>query len=204
MYVSNHYPNLLSKEELETILNIRPLMSTDRFIPLCEEDFDWENDSWTLNPNTFPPSTIRYLIDNYVCYIRDASRFTKKLNAVARELETIYNCQADAHIYICKNSKLKHPFGAHFDRSSNLIVQCAGNTQFKVWSEIEDTSIKNTGLEMKTDPIIDIVLNPGDSIMIPAYFPHEAISHTPRFSVSFPMTKSREFDFTQDRNWISI
>ena len=75
---------------------------------------------------------MKYAIDNYVCYIKDATRFSEKINKVAGDLEKIHNTQVDAHIYINKNPDLDHPFGIHHDISDNVIVQCEGVTNFKV------------------------------------------------------------------------
>ena len=205
MYTKNHYPDLLTKEELETILNITPLMTVDRFKALTNEEFSWDHNAWVLDEQTIPPPIVRYLIDHYTCYLRDCTRFTKKLNKVAKELENLYHVQADAHIYINKNPKVEHPFGIHFDSSTNLIVQCVGVTNFKVWTkEVEDKGAENVRLEMEEAPGLDVDLEPGDSLYIPAYMPHLATSKTPRFSVSFPMTQPHEFEFKSDRNWIRI
>ena len=205
MYTKNHYPDLLTKEELENILNITPLMTVERFKALTNEEFSWDHNAWVLDEQTIPPPIVRYLIDHYTCYLRDCTRLTKNLNKVAKELEELYHVQADAHIYINKNPKVEHPFGIHFDKSSNLIVQCVGVTNFKVWTkEVEDKDGKNVQMEPEEAPGLDIDLEPGDSLYIPAYMPHLATSKTPRFSVSFPMTQPHEFEFKSERSWIRI
>jgi ribosomal protein L16 Arg81 hydroxylase len=47
----------------------------------------------------------------------------------------------------------------------------------------------------------------GDAIWIPRYYPHQAISLTPRLSVSFPFldneNSSHEKSF-EDRNWVTL
>ena len=58
---------------------------------------------------------------------------------------------------------------------------------------------------MKEDPILDVIMKPGDAIWIPAYYPHQAISLTSRMSVSFPFTqKGLLSNATEDRSWITL
>ena len=55
-------------------------------------------------------------------------------------------------------------------------------------------------------PLLDVLMEPGDAIWIPKHCPHQAISKTERFSISFPMD-SFVFDneqFYQGREWVSI
>ena len=91
------------------------------------------------------------------------SRATKNLNDFASKVEDDYQRQTDAHIYVCRNPKLEHPFGAHYDEAHNIIVQCEGQTHFKVWKEVENKNFKdaaNLNLDMKEDPILDVVMSP--------------------------------------------
>ena len=130
------------------------------------------------------------------------SRCTKKINDFAARLEKKYNAPVDAHIYMCRNSKLEHPFGVHFDRSHNVIVQCEGTTIFKVWDKVEDIP-QNCHLDLDNSPIIDVDMKPGDVIWIPAYYPHLATSKTSRLSVSFPIALEPHSHF-EDRTWVEL
>jgi len=197
--------NLLTREELSVIFNTRPLITTGRFVVLGGGEVEWPHDYWTTDINTWPPSLSKKMLENYVCYLRDASRFTKKLNEKAKQLEEIYQCQADAHIYICLNPETAHPFGIHWDNADNYIVQCEGKTRFKVWPKLENRDVNKQGnLKINEKVLIDEVLSPGDTITIPKYYPHLAISQTKRFSVSFPMVQTNDPSCKQDRTWISI
>ena len=69
------------------------------------------------------------------------SRCNRKINDFAKSIEEEYNKPTDAHIYMCKNVEAVHPFGIHFDNSDNVIVQCEGETNFKVWDIIEDINL---------------------------------------------------------------
>ena len=206
--IESYLPNLLSWEELANLINIRPLLTNNRVKLLDPENrsFKWISPGWNLDPNCYPPSLIRDLLEEMVMYFTDMSRATEKINNFARSIENTYQRNTDAHIYVCRNPELEHPFGAHFDISHNIIVQCEGKTNFKVWNEVEDHTVKKqTQLDMKEDPILDVIMKPGDAIWIPAYYPHQAISLTSRMSVSFPFTqKGLLSNATEDRSWITL
>ena len=173
--------------------------------------YEWLCSKWTKDPNCFPPSLIKKLLDDIMIYFVDMSRATEKINAFAKHLEDDYGKQTDAHIYVCRNLKIKHHFGVHYDFNHNLIVQCEGKTNFKVWNEVKnvDRNLKgigiNTRLEMEVEPIMDVDMESGDAIWIPKHFPHLATSLTPRLSVSFPLSEYSDTNLIrEDRTWITL
>ena len=207
-YIKQYFNNLLNWNELENLINIRPLMTTKRVQLLnMNESFEWMNSIWTSDPNCIPPSLIRSLLDEIVIYFVDMSRATKRINDFARIIEDEYGRQVDAHIYVCRNLNIEHPFGAHYDFSDNVIVQCEGITNFKVWDEVKNVredSI-NSKLQIDDEPILDVDMESGDTIWIPKHFPHLATSLTPRLSVSFPISSVANIsDVREDRNWITL
>ena len=194
--------NLLRWKELSTLINIRPLMSAPHRVSIngMEQKYTWPNSIWSIDKNCYPPLLLKELIEKYVCTFADMSRSTKKINDFAKKLEEEYNLSADAHIYTCRNPKLGHPFGIHYDYADNVIVQCEGKTNFKVWEEVKPTSGSNVNLTVEGDPILNFDMKPGDVIWIPKYYPHLASSKTSRMSVSFPLKPGR----TQPRDWIKL
>ena len=210
-FIKNYSKNLFSWQELEYLINIRPLLSNKRvkILDPQKKDYVWHTHGWMKDKNTYPPSLIRSLLDEFVIYFTDMSRATKNINKFASNLEDIYKRHTDAHIYVCRDPKIEHPFAAHFDLQHNVIVQCEGKTNFKVWKEVEDHTLKKTiQLDMSNEkPILDVIMENGDAIWIPRYYPHQAISLTPRLSVSFPFSdnkgSSHEKSF-EDRNWINL
>ena len=209
-YIKDYHPNLLSWSELSNLINIRPLMTTPRVKLLDPQGrkYNWNATGWHRDPNCYPPSLIRVLLDEMVIYFTDMSRATKNLNDFASNVEDKYQRQTDAHIYVCRNPELEHPFGAHYDDAHNIIVQCEGQTHFKVWGEVESINFEkgaNLHLDIKEKPILDVIMNPGDALWVPMFFPHHAISLTPRLSVSFPFTpRGLLTKANEDRNWISL
>ena len=153
-YKKSAFKSLFIWKDLETLINIRPLMSLERVnIPAVNENFSWHYDGWMINPRTYPSKLLRELIEDNVCYFKDMSRYTEELNEFASSLEDEYNKSVDAHIYVCRNTKINHPFGIHFDRSDNVIVQCEGTTNFKVWNEV-DSNINSSNMNIFDQKIL--------------------------------------------------
>ena len=211
-FKKNYKPDLLSWNEMSNIINTRPLMNDKRVKLLGNnERYEWLCSKWTKDPNCFPPSLIKKLLDDIMIYFVDMSRATEKINDFAKHIEDDYGKQTDAHIYVCRNLEIKHHFGVHYDFNHNLIVQCEGKTNFKVWDEVKnvDRNLKgigiNTRMEMEVEPIMDVDMESGDAIWIPKHFPHLATSLTPRLSVSFPLSEYSDTNLIrEDRTWITL
>ena len=211
-FKKNYKPDLLSWNEMANIINTRPLMNDKRVKLLGNNKrYEWLCSKWTKDPNCFPPSLIKKLLENIMIYFVDMSRATEKINDFAKHIEDDYGKQTDAHIYVCRNLEIKHHFGVHYDFNHNLIVQCEGKTNFKVWDEVKnvDRNLKgigiNTRLEMEVKPIMDVDMESGDAIWIPKHFPHLATSLTPRLSVSFPLSEYSDINLIrEDRTWITL
>ena len=211
-YVEGYIPHLFSWNELSNIINIRPLLTAKRVQLLDPEkrEFNWLVSGWNHDPNCYPPSLVRDLLNEMVVVFTDMSRATEKINDFANSIENTYQRNVDAHVYVCRNPELEHPFGAHIDGAHNVIVQCEGETNFKVWDKVENGEKlleEKKSVKMKIDdaPILDVIMKPGDAIWIPLHYPHLATSLTPRMSVSFPFTPRGLMSIAhEDRNWISL
>tara|TARA_R100000329_G_scaffold21058_1_gene20615 strand:- start:21 stop:650 length:630 start_codon:yes stop_codon:yes gene_type:complete len=196
-------PDLLSWKELSNILNIRPLMSTSRVKVFIKENLTWQNNYWCSDANCYPSGVLEQVIEESgVCAFIDMSRSTEKINEFAKNLEDEYDQEVDAHIYLCRNLKIKHPFGIHFDTSDNVIVQCEGETNFKVWDIIKNKSAPSSNMSITDTPLLDVDMKKGDAIWIPRYYPHLATSNTQRLSVSFPFNRKIDNTRREDRHWI--
>ena len=204
-FKKNYYRNLLTWKELVALINIRPLMTDDRVKIDQVKHHEWTNGVWTLDLNCYPPLLLKEIIQNNICHLRDMSRCSRKVNDLAKRLEEEYNGSVDAHIYICRNPSLRHPFGLHFDSRDNVIVQCEGRTNFKVW-DVDKTASREKGMNVhltkrKDPPIMDVDMRPGDAIWIPKYYPHLATSKNARMSISFPVEENAP---RQPREWIEL
>ena len=207
-FEKDYCPNLFSWKELSEIVNQYILLSPERFKVNLPRDYirthPWVADRWSINKQTFPSHILKDIIEEYVCYIKEMSRCNKKINDFAKSIEEEYNMPTDAHIYMCKNVNIDHPFGIHFDKQHNVIVQCEGETNFKVWDKVEDEDQKPNQMNISEDPILDVDMQPGDTIWIPKSFPHLATSNTPRMSVSFPFIRTHQEEPLKNREWIQL
>ena len=69
-YEANYWDDLFSWKDLERLINIRPLMTTDRVNILGDEGgLKWSNTGWTKDPNCFPPSLIKDELDKNMSLI---------------------------------------------------------------------------------------------------------------------------------------
>ena len=199
----NFYPDLFSWEEFENLINIRPLMNYDRVHFLGKDDYEWDESYWAIDTNCFPAHIIKDALYKGVCNFYDMSRASSKINGLCEAMEKKVNRPVDAHIYASKNITEEHPFGAHWDDSATIIVQCEGITNFKVWYPME--LCPGDHLEITRDPIIDCDLHPGDAVFVPTFYPHLATSITHRLSVSFTYmlhdSKDQKFG---DREWVKL
>ena len=57
--------------------------------PIEEKEYTWPIDKWMTDPQTYPASVMKELIDTQTFYIVDASKFTKKLNDFCKKIEII-------------------------------------------------------------------------------------------------------------------
>ena len=207
-FEKDYCPNLFSWKELSEIVNQYILLSPERFKVNLPRDYirthPWVADRWSINKQTFPSHILKDIIEEYVCYIKEMSRCNKKINDFAKSIEEEYNMPTDAHIYMCRNMNVKHPFGIHFDKQHNVIVQCEGETNFKVWNKVEDEKQQPYQMNMSEDPILDVDMKSGDAIWIPKSFPHLATSNTPRMSVSFPFIRTHQEEPLKNREWIQL
>jgi len=206
--------NLFSWQELEHLLNLRPFMNDARFKILNDsyKKYHWTTASWSTDNTAFPPSLIDEEIRNKMCYLIDCSRVNSKVNTVCKDLEKGMGGGVDAHIYFDLSIVDLHPFKIHWDKSHNCIVQIEGQTKWKIWYDkaVVDSVVGEFAFDrglnhMSThpkSPYIDVIMNPGDMVFVPAYHWHHAQSQTKRLSISFPF--SVKYINKEDRHWIKL
>lgn len=198
-YVRSAVKNIFSWKDLENLLNLRPFILKNRFVFFTDERYEWPNQHWLSELNSFPPSVIDKIIKKYPCHITDASRVNEQINSICSQLDNISGLPTDAHIYFDLRDDFGKAFGIHYDYAHNLIAQIEGSSRVKIWNiKGEEKNVNHLNVE----PIIDIIMEPGDLIYAPAYYYHEIESLTKRLSISFPMWAAG--GVTQEREWIRI
>lgn len=201
-YIKNFFPNLFSWKEFEYLINIRPLMNIERFFAYDENknkidhSDGWQVSPWSIDDDCYPSSIIKEYIEKYLCMMNDMSRSSENINKLANALEKKFKCPVDAHIYVCRNTNIDHPFGMHTDITDNLIVLCEGMQNVKV-------------CDLQQNMQLDVIMNPGDAVFIPAQYPHQLVTLSSRLSVSFPIrlkssTTLEDSTTFEDRTWIKL
>lgn len=207
-FVPNYFQNpseIFSWQRLEELVNLTPFVNKNRFIIVNKKfgDITWnKRQSWSTDPTSYPPDIVKEILTNHMAYLMDASRASKGINQIAHELESITGCATDAHIFFAPHLEDTKGFGIHNDYSHNFIVQIEGHTLFNVWN-IKENGNRETANLLPEDPIISLIMCPGDAVFIPARYWHQAITLTQRLSVSFPMTPDTAGPLNS-RDWISF
>ncbi|BCU95748.1 MAG: hypothetical protein CM15mV10_1270 [uncultured marine virus] len=127
-----------------------------------KKGYEWNLDTWSTQ-DSVPASVIKEVLETGFLYIKEASRFTRKINELAKEIEKEYGYQTDAHIYATLNPDLPHPLGAHIDDNDNVIVKCEGATNWKVWDKMDvipDSRKDWVNLDLDKPPALDVTLLP--------------------------------------------
>ena len=119
----------------------------------------------------YDPECMEHLWSVGYSFIIESPYVSKLVKHIASSIEMANHSSCDAHVYMGKANSQSFP--PHDDNSNNLIVQCEGETLWRVWSG---------GYE----PFIDVVMSPGDAIYIPKGVTHQAQPLSDRISVSFP------------------
>ena len=194
--------DIFSWKEFESLINLRPFVSTSRFNVLLNEKYSWPRQAWLTDVNTFPPTLLKNILKEKMGYIRDCTRINSKINCISKKLEELTGCATDAHIYfsLVENEISNQGFGIHNDAAHNLIVQVEGNTRLEIWDIKPKFESRVDSVDVP--PIIDVLLSHGDIVYVPAYFLHRATSKTKRLSISFPMSENKNIQ--QERNWINL
>lgn len=204
-YFKKAFPKIFSWDELEHLLNLRPFVNSTRFKIINQKGYNWNNQAWLSDVNSFPPSLLKEELKTNHCYFSDSSRVSEKINKICGQLENTFKGSAvDAHIYFTVANKLDGGFGIHWDFSHNLIVQVEGSTRFELWDYYADDSVSERSIDtLPLKPAIDVIMKPGDAVFVPLRSYHRAISQTKRLSVSFPISFGNQFE-SQDRTWIKL
>ena len=114
------------------------------------------------------------------------------LNKIANDLSQKYKCYVGINGYFTPSKSKTFP--RHFDHHDVFIFQLSGSKSWKVF----DYSANSAG---KLKPIIEIILQPGDFMFIPAGYYHEAKTEN---SASFHLTFGlHDVPIYELKQWIS-
>jgi len=128
-------------------------------------------------------------MQGYGLIITNYDNNNEYINNLLRCFENFFDVYTDAHLYC--GLKNANSFSIHEDYPSNFIVQIDGTTHWKVFKN-RISSVYRTGLmnnllkEDQLETVLDVTLNPGDMLYIPARAYHCAQPCNERISISIP------------------
>jgi hypothetical protein len=110
-----------------------------------------------------------------------------------KEISNKFDVFPDIHIYGGLSGSTS--FEKHRDTPPNIIIQVEGETPWKVWKDPD------------SDPVIDLILKPGEALYIPANIYHIAEPNGQRLSMSIPCWTKQNTESSinhTDRNFYKI
>ena len=119
------------------------------------------------------------VVNNYGCY----NNATKDL---LRLFEETFNVNCNIHVYCGLDGSSS--FKIHEDYPSNVIIQIDGKTLWRVYRN-KVSQLLTLGQQPREDELeldLEVVLEPGDALYVPARAFHAAIVTEKRLSISVP------------------
>jgi len=203
------FPKIFSWEELERLINLRPMINNKRFVMTdCSTSYSWMRQGYLSDVNTFPPSLLdNEIMQRYVCYVNDCSRVNPHTNLIASKIEkTFPDSVTDAHVYFSVGESLSEGFGIHMDYLYVLVIHVEGSSKIRIWDPSITEEIGGGRIRVKElmqSPVIDEIMETGDAAFIPINTYHCISSQTKRLSISFPIDMKSNLP-PQDRHWIKL
>lgn len=183
-----NYQNILSWEDINNYIN-----NFFNYIP--DQISVIDNDGFKKNFNylKIPYDRIfRYPLKELVedinggssFIIHNFTRFNKKINDIASEIENIFDgISLDFHVYAGLSENCRS-FSIHKDTSYNFIFQLDGQSHWKVYNRNDGIPYSNFEHDDDLELLIDDILTPGDLIYIPVGNYHKCIPLGKRISIS--------------------
>lgn len=148
------------------------------------------NKAWIFNKSVQEKDFIFDKVNNgYTAIITNYGFKNQTINSLLDTFENIFDIDAAAHLYCGLESS--QSFTIHDDYPANFIFQIEGETKWKVFnnkiSYLYRTGTMNGMLfEDQLEVAVEVVLQPGDCLYIPARTFHCAYPTDNRISVSIP------------------
>lgn len=181
-YPQSFSPDILKVSDVENYLNDHRYLHDElKVIRPTTQMLDYYANRHQPWRNAYDPDTMEMLWNSGYSFILHSPFVSASVKNIVKWIELSNNVSCDAHVYLGRADSKSFP--PHCDHSYNLIVQCVGETRWRVWTGITEPE---TYSHMNYDPYIDVVMTPGDSIFIPKGQIHQAVALTDRMSVSFP------------------
>ena len=175
-------PGLVTIEDIENYLNDHKYAHKE--LELIHPDtgqklnYETHHGPWR---GTYDPDVIENLWNIGASFILQTPYVNSKVKQMVKSIEESNHVSCDAHIYHGK--KNSSSFVPHCDASINLVVQCKGHCRWMIWNTIH--SSPDEFPDLRERPALEVVMNPGDAMIVPKGQIHHAQPLTDRISVSF-------------------
>lgn len=136
------------------------------------------------SPSTFVPDEfdVERIMDEFACGASFVMTFSETrfaaISALTSAMASVFNCRVEGHVIVTPESK-DRALERHADTVDVFALQVSGRKRWKVYSpqfQLPLYNQRNVGLAKVSDEhlLMDVVLNPGDTLFVPRGFPHVA------------------------------
>lgn len=147
--------------------------------------------------------------DGHSLVITNYGMYNPRVNQLCQSLEQKFDINAQIHVY-CGRGRSARSFPIHCDTPTNFIIQIEGRTPWKVYRNrmsnllsFESHQIQNPK-EEDFEVVLDVVLEPGDGLLIPPRQYHWAAPNDSRISLSIPCFPRINNEKPFDRNFYKL
>ena len=180
-----------STKELDKILRTQNVQFTKNLDIAVYRDGKRE----TLNPEgrAFAPTVWKLYEDGCSVRLLNPQTFSKNVWSLSSKLQEYFGCFVGSNIYLTPPGS--QGFAPHYDDIEAFVIQLEGKKHWKLYPARDANDVlpryssKNLTQEELAEPILDRVLEPGDTLYFPRGVIHQAVTledtHSLHLTLSF-------------------
>ncbi|XP_002022494.2 bifunctional lysine-specific demethylase and histidyl-hydroxylase NO66 [Drosophila persimilis] len=145
----------------------------------------------TLNPDgrALPPSVWAHYQRGCSIRILNPSSYLVQLRQLCVMLQEFFHCLVGANVYLTPPES--QGFAPHYDDIEAFVLQVEGKKRWRIYAPTKELPRESSGNLSQTelgDPIMDIVLKPGDLLYFPRGWIHQAITEKDSHSLHITLS----------------
>ncbi|XP_015035127.2 bifunctional lysine-specific demethylase and histidyl-hydroxylase NO66 isoform X3 [Drosophila pseudoobscura] len=145
----------------------------------------------TLNPDgrALPPSVWAHYQRGCSIRILNPSSYLVQLRQLCVKLQEFFHCLVGANVYLTPPES--QGFAPHYDDIEAFVLQVEGKKRWRIYAPTKELPRESSGNLSQTelgDPIMDIVLMPGDLLYFPRGWIHQAITEKDSHSLHITLS----------------
>ncbi|XP_033245228.1 bifunctional lysine-specific demethylase and histidyl-hydroxylase NO66-like [Drosophila miranda] len=145
----------------------------------------------TLNPDgrALPPSVWAHYQRGCSIRILNPSSYLVQLRQLCVKLQEFFHCLVGANVYLTPPES--QGFAPHYDDIEAFVLQVEGKKRWRIYFPTKELPRESSGNLSQTelgDPIMDIVLKPGDLLYFPRGWIHQAITEKDSHSLHITLS----------------